>query len=85
MDLRNCWNESIDEGGYTILSQTSGRVYSVSYGRKVTGSIHNGEMKKDDGTHYLTIEYLGIDPLQTETPQIEMPTEAQRSFFDKTV
>lgn len=81
--FEKCWNESIDEGGYSVLSQTTGRVYTVSYGRKVTGSIYNGEMKKDDGTHYLSIEYLGVDPSRTETSRFEMPAEAQRSFFDK--
>ena len=81
--FEKCWNESIDEGGYTVLSQKTGRVYSVSYGRKITGSIQNGELKKDDGSYYLSIEYLGVDPSRTETSQYEIPTQAQRSFFGK--
>lgn len=78
-----CWNESIDEGGYTILSHTNGRVYTVSYGRKFTGRIQNGKIEKDDGTHYLTIEYLGVDPSRSGTSRSEVPAEVQRSFFDK--
>ena len=81
--FEECWNESIDEGGYTVLSQKTGRVYSVSYGRKITGSIQNGEIIKDDGSHYFTIAYLGVDPSRAETSRFEMPTEVQRSFFDK--
>ena len=81
--FEKCWNESIDEGGYTVLSNTTGRVYAVSYGRKVTGNIHEGKIKKDDVAHYLSIEYLGIDPLRAETSRFEVPAEAQRGFFDK--
>ncbi|MCE2400753.1 hypothetical protein J4G08_07670 [Candidatus Poribacteria bacterium] len=81
--FEECWNESIDEGGYTVLSQTTGRVYAVSYGRKITGSIRKGKIKKDDAAHYLSIEYLGIDPSRTEISRFEVPAEAQRSFFDK--
>ena len=81
--FEKCWNESIDEGGYTVLSNTTGRVYAVSYGRKVTGNIHEGKIKKDDVAHYLSIEYLGIDPLRAETSRFEVPAEAQRNFFDK--
>ena len=81
--FEKCWNESIDEGGYTVLSQTNGRVYAVSYGRKVTGSIRKGKIRKDEAAHYLSIEYLGIDPSRAETSRFEVPAEAQRGFFDK--
>ena len=40
--FEKCWNETVDAGGYTVLSHTSGRVYAVSYGRRNTGSIHEG-------------------------------------------
>ena len=81
--FEKCWNESIDEGGYTVLSQTTGRVYAVNYGRKITGNIQKGEIKKDEAAHYFSIEYLGIDPSRAESSHYEMPAETQRSFFDK--
>ena len=81
--FEKCWNESIDKGGYTLLNQTSGRVYAVNYGRKNTGSIHSGNITKDEVAHYLSIEYLGIEPARAETSRFEVPMEAQRSFFDR--
>ena len=81
--FEKCWNESIDKGGYTLLNQTSGRVYAVNYGRKNTGSIHSGNMTKDEVAHYLSIEYLGIELARAETSRFEVPMEAQRSFFDR--
>ena len=81
--FEKCWNESVDQGGYTVLSIATGRVYSVCYGRIITGSIHEGEIVKDDGTHYFSIGYLGVDPSRSETGRIQMPVEAQRSFFDR--
>ena len=81
--FEKCWNESIDEGGYTVLSQTTGRVYAVNYGRKITGNIQKGEIKKDEATHYFSIEYLGIDPSRAEISHYEVPAETQRSFFDR--
>ena len=81
--FEKCWNESIDEGGYTILSRTTGRVYAVCYGRKDTGRIHEGEITKDGLTHYLSIKYLGIDPSRAEFSRFVVPAETQRSFFDK--
>ncbi len=81
--FEKCWNESIDEGGYTVLNHTTGRVYAVSYGRQNIGSIHQDKVRKEDMEHYLSIEYLGIDPSGAETSRFEMPAEAQQSFFDK--
>lgn len=81
--FEKCWNESIDEGGYTVLNHTTGRVYTVSYGRQNTGSIHQDKVRKEDMEHYLSIEYLGIDPSGADTSRFEMPAEAQQSFFDK--
>ncbi len=81
--FEKCWNESIDEGGYTVLNQTSGRVYAVSYGRKITGSIHEGNINKDNGNQYFSIEYLGIDPCRSAAPRFPVPAEEQRSFFDR--
>ncbi len=81
--FEKCWNESIDEGGYTVLNHTTGRVYTVSYGRQNTGSIHQDKVRKEDMEHYLSIEYLGIDPSGAATSRFEMPAEAQQSFFDK--
>ena len=60
--FEKCWNETVDVGGYTILSQMSGRVYLVSYGRRNTGSIHEGNLTQDEVAHYLAIEYLGMEP-----------------------
>ena len=60
--FEKCWNEAIDMGGYTVLNQMSGRVYMVSYGRRNTGSIHEGNIMKEDVAHYLSIDYLGVDP-----------------------
>ncbi len=81
--FEKCWNESIDEGGYTVLNKISGRVYSVSYGRKITGSIHDGNIIKGEGDQYLSIEYLGLDPSRSVTTRFEVPKNQQRSFFDR--
>ena len=81
--FEKCWNETVDAGGYTVLSQMSGRVYAVSYGRRNTGSIHEGNITQEEVAHYLSIEYLGIDPSRTDTSHIEIPAHAQRSFFDR--
>lgn len=68
-DLRNripddgferCWNETIDEGGYTIISKKTSRCYTVSYGIKATGSILDGKITKQDAEYYLSIKYLGV-------------------------
>ena len=55
----------------------------MNYGRKNTGSIHSGNMTKDEVAHYLSIEYLGIELARAETSRFEVPMEAQRSFFDR--
>ncbi|MXV78884.1 hypothetical protein F4083_11935 [Candidatus Poribacteria bacterium] len=86
--FEKCWNESIDKGGYTVLNHTTGRVYAVSYGRQITGNIRQGEIRKEDMEHYLSIEYLGIDPSRAETSHFEVKTgfdsrEAQQGFFDR--
>ncbi len=81
--FEKCWNESIDEGGYTVLNKISGRVYSVSYGRKITGSIHDGNIIKGEGDQYFSIEYLGLDPSRSSTTRFEVPEDQQRSFFDR--
>ncbi|MYG08859.1 hypothetical protein F4167_20040, partial [Candidatus Poribacteria bacterium] len=59
--FEKCWNETVDAGGYTVLSHTSGRVYNVSYGRRNTGSIYEGNITQEEVAHYLSIEYLGIE------------------------
>ena len=81
--FEKCWNETVDAGGYTVLSQMSGRVYAVSYGRRNTGSIHEGNITEEGVAHYLSIEYLGIEPSRTYTSHFEVPAPAQRSFFDR--
>ena len=81
--FEKCWNESIDVGGYTILNHTTGRVYAVSYGRKITGNVQDGKIQKDAGSHFFSIEYLGIEPSRAETSRFEVPVEAQRKFLDK--
>ena len=81
--FEKCWNENVDVGGYTILSQMSGRVYAVSYGRRNTGSIHEGNITQADVAHYLSIEYLGIDAARTSVSHSGISTQAQRSFFDR--
>ncbi|RKU09630.1 hypothetical protein C6503_20980 [Candidatus Poribacteria bacterium] len=81
--FEKCWNENVDVGGYTVLSQMSGRVYAVSYGRRNTGSIHEGNITQEDVAHYLSIEYLGVEPSRNDTSHFEIPAHAQRSFFDK--
>ena len=82
-DLKKCWNEAVDAGGYTVLSQMSGRVYAVSYGRRNTGSIHEGNITEEGVAHYLSIEYLGIEPSRTYTSHFGIPAHAQRSLFDR--
>ena len=81
--FENCWNENVDVGGYTVLSQMSGRVYAVSYGRRNTGSIHEGNITQADAVHYLSIEYLGIDAARAGVSHPEIPAQAQRSFVDR--
>ena len=81
--FEKCWNETVDVGGYTVLSQTSGRVYAVSYGRRNTGSIHKGDLTEAAVAHYLSIEYLGIEPSRVSVSYSGIPAPAQRSFFDR--
>ena len=81
--FEKCWNETVDAGGYTVLSQMSGRVYNVSYGHRNTGSIHEGNITEAGVAHYFSIEYLGIEPSRTGTPHFGVPVPAQRSFFDR--
>ena len=81
--FEKCWNETVDVGGYTVLSQTSGRVYAVSYGRRNTGSIHEGDITEAGVAHFLSIEYLGIEPSRASVSHSEIPAYAQQSFFDR--
>ena len=81
--FEKCWNEAIDMGGYTVLNQMSGRVYMVSYGRRNTGSIHEGNITNEDVAHYLSIEYLGIDPTRVGVSRFGVPAYVQQSFFDR--
>ena len=81
--FEKCWNEAVDVGGYAILSRMSGRVYLVSYGRRNTGSIHEGNTTKEDVAHYLAIEYLGMEPDRVGTSRFGMPSQVQQSFFER--
>ena len=60
--FEECWNESIDEAGYTVVNKASGRCYTISYGRRKTGSILDGTVTGQPSEHYLSIKYLGIAP-----------------------
>ena len=79
--FEECWNENVDVGGYTVLSHTSGRVYAVSYGRRNTGSIHEGDITEAEVAHYLSIEYLGIEPSRAGVSHSGIPAQAQPKFF----
>ena len=81
--FERCWNEAVDVGGYTILSRMSGRVYTVNYGRRSTGSIHEGSITQEGTEHYLSIEYLGVEPGRVGNSLFGVPVEAQRTFFDR--
>ena len=81
--FEKCWNETVDVGGYTILSRMSGRVYTVNYGRRGTGSIHEGDITQEGTAHYFSIEYLGVEPGRVGNSLFGVPTHAQRSFFDR--
>ena len=81
--FEKCWNETVDVGGYTVLSQISGRVYAVSYGRRNTGSIHEGDITEAAVAHFLSIEYLGIEPSRASVSHSGIPAYAQQSFFDR--
>ena len=81
--FEKCWNEAVDVGGYTILSRMSGRVYTVNYGRRSTGSIHEGDITQEGTAHYFSIEYLGVEPGSVGNSLSELPVHAQRTFFDK--
>ena len=60
--FEKCWNESIDEAGYTIINKVSHRCYTVSYGRQKTGNILDGTVTIQPSEYYLSIKYLGIVP-----------------------
>ena len=60
--FEKCWNESIDEAGYTIINKASDRCYTVSYGRRKAGNILDGTMTTHPSEYYLSIKYLGIAP-----------------------
>ena len=60
--FEKCWNESIDEAGYTIINNASGRCYTVSFGRRKTGNILDSKVTGHPSEHYLSIKYLGIAP-----------------------
>ena len=81
--FEKCWNEIVEEGGYTVLNQMSGRVYAVNYGRRSTGSIHEGNITGEGIAHYFSIDYLGIEPTRTMTLPFKLPSQAQRTFFDR--
>ena len=81
--FEKCWNETIDVGGYTILSRMSGRVYTVNYGRRGTGSIHEGEITQEGTAHYFSIEYLGVEAGRVGNSLFGVPAQVQRGFFDR--
>ncbi len=81
--FEKCWNETIDVGGYTILSRMSGRVYTVNYGRRGTGSIYEGNITKEGTAHYFSIEYLGVEPGRVGNSLFGVPAHAQRTLFDR--
>ena len=60
--FEKCWNESIDEAGYTIINRATDRCYTVSYGRRKTGNILDGTVTRAPSEYYLSIKYLGIVP-----------------------
>ena len=55
----------------------------MSYGRRNTGSIHEGNITEAEVAHYLSIEYLGIEASRTGTSHFGIPARAQQSFFDR--
>lgn len=81
--FEKCWNEAVDVGGYTIRSRISGRVYLVSYGRRNIGSIHEDNITQDEVAHYLSIEYLGLEPDRVGTSRFGMPLDVQQGFFER--
>ncbi len=81
--FEKCWNETVDVGGYTILSRRSGRVYAVNYGRRSEGSIHEGNITQEGAEHYLSLEYLGVAPGRVGNSRFGVPAHAQRTFFDR--
>ena len=81
--FERCWNETVDVGGYTVLSQMSGRVYLVGYGRRNTGSVHEGNITQEAAAHYLSIEYLGIEPARVGASRFGVPPRVQQSFFER--
>ena len=81
--FEKCWNETIDVGGYTILSRMSGKVYTVNYGRRGTGSIHEGEIAQEGTAHYFSIEYLGVEAGRVGNSLFGVPAQVQRGFFDR--
>ena len=60
--FEKCWNETIEDGGYTITNKETGRCYTVSYGKRKTGSILDGKVTKQKSQPYVSVKYLGITP-----------------------
>ncbi len=81
--FEKCWNETVDLGGYTIISQISGRGYTVSYGRRSIGSICEGNLTQEGTKHYLSIEYLGAESGRVESSRSGAPAHVQPTFFGR--
>lgn len=76
--FEECWNEVIDEGGYNIINKRTGRSYTISYGRRCLGSVHDGTESKQNQICYLVIKYLGIVPERYANTQIVV--DSKRTF-----
>lgn len=57
-----CYCEQTDEGGYSILSQKTGRCYTISLSHRKIGNIKDGKTIRDRTDDYVSIKYLGIKP-----------------------
>jgi hypothetical protein len=60
--FESCHSKQVDECGYTILSNRSGRGYTVSYGRRTKGSVNSDGIDIGKPKDYLSIKYLGSKP-----------------------
>ena len=81
--FERCWNETVDVGGYTVLSQMSGRVYLVGYGQRNTGSVREGNITQEEAAYYLSIEYLGIEPARVGGFALRGATPCPTKFFER--
>jgi hypothetical protein len=81
--FERCWNEFIDEGGYTVVNNATGRCYGVYYAGSQQGGVLDSEMWADDRENYLVVKYLGISPQAYSSGRAPSRQSANASLRDR--